>query len=397
MNIKYELQSGKITAEQWKKKVEDTFEDKYQRSLCVVESLTTEDTDGCIPIERKNKVHTWKKDALLQGIQLINPDIEKIKDALIQVHEQKKRAKEQAAATFKSEDPEAEVDEMLMTHKKLNEEMIKDGEWKESSKIAPLEIHIQLIIFAYETEQREAFEDLLKSALIRLKFRRYEMPYVSTVDILMSTSKNANIPNSFEKLPKDINSANIKAELEQLRKADKKKDGEEEKKKPIQTKEKGKAKDKGKDKEKEESQDEEDDQITDATPEELEAIKHIYINLLIQKSKNPKNAIVGLNIAMIDESIEYDIPENHYAVAVPIRQHDGVYESTNTIPYIMFKRTANFLRDEEDLLSLVTDVVVITGKSPNILPPLGYHKIPVDLRQTPHHLERAPDIDCVFI
>ena len=267
--------------------------------------------------------------------------------------------------------------------------MIKDEEWKESSKSAPLEIHIQLIIFAYETEQREAFEDLLKSALIRLKFRRYEVPYVSTVDILMSTSKNANIPNSFEKLPKDINSANIKAELEKLRKADKKKEGEEEKKEPIKTKEKGKAKGKVK----EEPQDDDDDEPTDATPEELEAIKHIYINLLIQKSKNPKNAIVGLSVAMIDESIEYDIPENHYAVAVPIRQHDGVYESTNTIPYIIFKRTANYLRDEEDLLSLVTDVVVITGKSPNILPPLGYHKIPVDLRQTPHSFERAPNID----
>ena len=55
------------------------------------------------------------------------------------------------------------------------------------------------------------------------------------------------------------------------------------------------------------------------------------------------------------------------------------------------------MRDEDDLLSLVTDVTIITGKSPHILPPTGYHKIPVDLRQTPHELERAPDADYVFI
>ena len=394
MQIKYELHSETLTPEAWKKKIEDTYPDRYHRSLCAVESLTTESTDNYISIEKKTSGCAWKKEAFMQAVQLINPDIDKVKDALIQIHEHKKRAKDQAGATFKSEDPEAEVDEMLETHKKLTGEMIKDKDWKESSYSAPLEIHIQLIIFAYEVEQREIFEDLLKSALIRLKFRRYEVPYVSTVDILMSTSKDANIPNSFEKLPKDLNAANIKVELEKLRKADKKNDNEEEKKEPIQTKQKGKGKEK--EKEKEEVK-EEDDQVLDATPEELEKIKHIYINLLIQKSKNPKNAIVGLNVTMIDESVDYDIPENHYAVAVPIRQHDGVYESNKTIPYIMFKRTANLLRDEEDLLSLVTDVLVITGKSPNILPPIGYKKIPVDLRQTPHSLERAPDIDCVFI
>lgn len=60
MLIKFELQSGKITAEQWKKKIEDTFGDRYHRSLCVVESLTTEETDGCIPIERKITAHPWK-------------------------------------------------------------------------------------------------------------------------------------------------------------------------------------------------------------------------------------------------------------------------------------------------------------------------------------------------
>ena len=142
--------------------------------------------------------------------------------------------------------------------------------------------------------------------------------------------------------------------------------------------------------------DEDEDEIT-VTPEELEIIKHIYVNLLIQRSKNPKNAIVGINVAMIDESNDYEIPDDHYTVAVPIRQHEGVYEKTNTIPYIIFKRTPNFLRDEDDLLSLITDVKVLVDKIPHILAPVGYHKILIDLRQTPEELENSLKIDYVFV
>ena len=392
MQIKYELQSGALTPDQWKKKIEETFpNNRYHRSLSVIESLSTEQPNDSIPIEKKTKNVPWKKDALVQGIQLINPDIEIVKEAMIQIHEQKKKNKEQAETTMKSEDPDAEIDELLATHKKIHSEMIKESQWKQASYSAPLEIHIQLIIFAYETDNKEAFESLLKSALIRLKFRRYEVPYVSTIDVLMSYSKTANIPNSFEKLPKDLNAANLRTELAKLQQAPKKK----EEKEPAKGKEnKGKDKDKSKEKPADEPKDEEE---VVATPEELELIKHIFVNLLVQRSKNPKNAIVGVSVCMVDENNDYEIPENHYAVAIPIRQHEGVFERTRTIPYVMFKRTPNFLRDEDDLLSLITDVTIISGKSPNIQPPIGYIKIPVDLRQTPHELERSPDVDFVFV
>lgn len=69
---------------------------------------------------------------------------------------------------------------------------------------------------------------------------------------------------------------------------------------------------------------------------------------------------------LADENTGPDIPDYHYAVAVPIWQHDGVYEKNKLIPYIVFKRTPNFLRDEEDLLSLITDVCVIQGKQSDI-------------------------------
>ena len=86
--------------------------------------------------------------------------------------------KEKVGATYKSENPSAEVDEMLTTHKKINDQMIKDKQWMKSSYNAPLEVHIQLIILVYEWTHKDTFEILLMSALLRIKFRRYEVPYV---------------------------------------------------------------------------------------------------------------------------------------------------------------------------------------------------------------------------
>ena len=100
----------------------------------------------------------------------------------------------------------------------------------------------------------------------------------------------------------------------------------------------------------------------------------------MQRTKNSQNAIVGVDVILADENVGPDLPDNHYAVAVPIRQHAGVYEKTKLIPYIVFRRTANALIDEEDCLSVVTDITVIMGQDPHIRAPLGYHKIPVDLR-----------------
>lgn len=146
----------------------------------------------------------------------------------------------------------------------------------------------------------------------------------------------------------------------------------------------------------EEKKDEEEDNIV-ASKKELELIQHIYVNMLLQRTKNPQNAIVGLDVVLGDETVGPDLPDNHFAVAVPIRQHPGAYEKTRLIPYIVFKRTANSLIDEEDCLSIVTDVKVLMGQDRFLQPPLGYTKIPVDLRQTPADLERVPNLDYVYI
>ena len=83
--------------------------------------------------------------------------------------------------------------------------------------------------------------------------------------------------------------------------------------------------------------------------------------MMLQRSKNTQNAIVGLDVVMADETIGPDIPTSHFAVAVPIRQHPGSYKKSKLIPYIVFRRTANSLIDEEDCLSIVTDVQIIMG------------------------------------
>ena len=78
--------------------------------------------------------------------------------------------------------------------------------------------------------------------------------------------------------------------------------------------------------------------------------------MLLQRTKSPQNAIVGVEVMMADETIGPEIPASHFAVAIPIRQHPGAYQKTKLIPYLVFRRTANSLIDEEDTLSVVTDI-----------------------------------------
>jgi hypothetical protein len=79
--------------------------------------------------------------------------------------------------------------------------MIAEKDWKFASKSVPIEIHVEMVKLAYECQMWPEFEKLMDPALIRLKFRRYEVPYLATLDVLMSANKIPNIPNGFEKLP----------------------------------------------------------------------------------------------------------------------------------------------------------------------------------------------------
>lgn len=144
-----------------------------------------------------------------------------MKQALIQVHEKKKRDKEKREK-IAARDPEVNLDELLENYKQQDAQMIQEKDWKFASASVPIEVHVELVKLCYECELWGEFEALLDPALIRLKFRRYEVPYLATIDVLMSTNKIANIPNGFEKLPHDLNQANLRIELKRLRASNKK-------------------------------------------------------------------------------------------------------------------------------------------------------------------------------
>ena len=215
-------------------------------------------------------------------------------------------------------------------------EMIKEKDWKFASYNVPVEIHIELLKLCYESKLWAEFDELLDPALVRLKFRRYEVPYLATIDIQMSSTKVSNITNGFEKLPQDLNASNLRIELKKLRATAKKGGAAEEEPPAVAKKEapkkeapkkedpkKAPAKGGKEDPKKpvavaEAPPEEEPDEIV-ATQKELDAINHIYVYMLLQRTKSPANAIVGLEVVMADETIGPDIPDSHFAVAVPIR------------------------------------------------------------------------------
>lgn len=308
---------------------------------------------------------------------------------------------------------------MLNKFKDQDMEMIKEKDWKFAAYNVPVEIHIEMIKLCAEAKMWNEFEDLLDPALVRLKFRRYEVPFLATVDVQMSSTRISNIPNGFEKLPQDLNAANLRIELKKLR-ASAKMSGSADDESDVDPKKKAdpkagapakadpkaaakpdpKAKPGAKDAKAAtstlEAPSAEQEEIQ-ATQKELDIINHVYVYMMLQRSKSTQNAIVGLDVVMADETIGPDIPNSHFAVAVPIRQHPGSYQKSKKIPYIVFRRTANSLIDEEDCLSIVTDVQIIMGQDRNLRPPLGYTRIDVDLRQTPAELERVPNLDYVFV
>jgi len=276
-----------------------------------------------------------------------------------------------------------DLDNMLNKFKDQDMEMIKEKDWRFAAYNVPVEIHIEMIKLCAEAKMWNEFEDLLDPALVRLKFRRYEVPFLATVDVQMSSTRISNIPNGFEKLPQDLNAANLRIELKKLR-ASAKMSGSADDESDVDPKKKAdpkagapakadpkaaakpdpKAKPGAKDAKAATSTLEappaEQEEIQ-ATQKELDIINHVYVYMMLQRSKSTQNAIVGLDVVMADETIGPDIPNSHFAVAVPIRQHPGSYQKSKKIPYIVFRRTANSLIDEEDCLSIVTDVQIIMG------------------------------------
>jgi len=149
-------------------------------------------------------MYAIRNEALKLVVELVKPDVELVKQALVQVHEKKKRDREKKEK-LQNRDPDLDLDELLDKYKQMDAEMIQEKDWKFAATCVPIEIHVELVKLSYACQMWGEFETLLDPALVRLKFRRYEVPYLATVDVLMSANKVANVPNGFEKLPRDLN------------------------------------------------------------------------------------------------------------------------------------------------------------------------------------------------
>jgi hypothetical protein len=71
--------------------------------------------------------------------------------------------------------------------------MIKEKDWKKASAKIPLEYHVELIYYAFECNNSTVLNLLLKTAIIRCKFRRIECPYVVDVDVVADFTAYPNI------------------------------------------------------------------------------------------------------------------------------------------------------------------------------------------------------------
>lgn len=113
---------------------------------------------------------------------MVKVEIEIVKNSLIQIHEKKKRDKEKKEK-LASRDNDDALDDILENYKNLDNEMIKLADWKQASNNVPIEVHVELLKLCYEARLWTEFDALLEPALVRLKFRRYEVPYLATIDI----------------------------------------------------------------------------------------------------------------------------------------------------------------------------------------------------------------------
>lgn len=134
------------------------------------------------------------------------------------------------------------------------------------------------------------------------------------------------------------------------------------------------------------------------TEAELAQIDHTYIFLCVRYTRDPKEAVVGVDVVLGDQQRGPKVEEKtHYAIPLPLQQHPGVFDKSGKIPFLIFRRTATALQDQEDALSVITSVRSLLAKSPHVTAPLGSLKIAVDLRQTPEDLERVPNLDYVYV
>ena len=398
--FKYGILSGALNLDSWKKKLEETFNiqnsdpsktnqnEVLNRNVCAINSMSNLSYYHSI-VNHDGLKLDWKTNLVQYIYSLLKNDIENIKKGILERIDRKKR--------------DIELNEKIKQNEKNYEDILNEAinanneknvtNFRQSSLNVPIEIHIELLKECYDCKLFNEFIELNDSLSIRIKYREVEMPYVSEIDIQMSSIQYANIPSKYEKIPLDLNINDYKRQIKNLREEGKYiKRGEEEKnedktdknkKQPPPKKDAKKDAKGGKKGEK--------TYTDDAVPnpyEKIDNMEHNFVYLLLKRSHNPNNAIVNLRVIMSnDVKIKKELNYNERAIAIPIKTYkDNLYEPEQKIdinainnkylPYLIIQKgVSGSLQNDNEKLSAIIDVYPLISNCPYAAPMMNYIKI----------------------
>ena len=419
--FKYGIISGNLNFESWKKKLEETYdvnmsdkndknaenkekdknkiaENILNRNICAINSISNLSFYNSI-VNHEGTKYDWKNNMINYiYTTLFKPDIDNIKNGIIEFIDKKKRDLELSSKITQNE---KNYDEIL--NEAINTNTEKEvRNYEHSSKVVPLELHVELLKACYDNKLFKEFMELIDSINTRIKYRHVEHPYISDVDIQMSSIQYANIPNGYEKIPLDLNINNYKREIKKLREAGKYiSNMDKENSQLASLVAKGNKKDKKKDAKKDAKKDPKKDAAQkkpekkineeNAVPnpyEKIENLEHNFVYLLLRRSHNPNKALTNIRIVMSnDYKIKKDIKPNERAIALPVKIFkDNLYEkeqkivlgeqSTKFFPYIIItKGSSQDLSDDNEKLNAIVDVFPLISNCPYATPKMNYVKI----------------------
>ena len=235
--FKYGILCGSLNLDAWKKKLEETFNvqnndpsktnqnEVLNRNVCAINTMSNLSYYHSI-VNHDGLKYDWKSNLVQYVYSLLKPDIENIKKGILERIDRKKRDIE---LNNKIKQNEKNYEDILNEAINANNEKNVTN-FRQSSLNVPIEIHIELLKECYDCKLFTEFIELNDSLSIRIKYREVEMPYISEIDIQMSSIQYANIPTKYEKIPLDLNINDYKRQIKNLREEGKyMKRGEEEK------------------------------------------------------------------------------------------------------------------------------------------------------------------------
>jgi len=346
LDMKYGLLQGTLMPDQWKKRLEEfpNKEDKIKaafKCLNLVKGRTIQQTGNSV---------NWKTLVTTYTVDLVSQDIQTVCKALEEISQKRKRDSYYSqVSSDHSESPE----EVLNRNREADSQMTKETVWKKASESASLETHLELLSFCYDCKLWDFFYNLSEWAETRLKYRRIEAPLVTDLNLITSKLPDSKIPKGYDKIDVDLNIAHLKQEYTRL---------------GIQQKEEKKVDPKTKAK---------TPPLKTEEPVVTPSVEHTYVYLLVKRSETEEQALCSLDVW-------FSQPKQ--GIAIPIQ----TFKNTGSTPFAVFGKDSQPGKQ-------ITDVKPLIAKHPDAQPPLDYHKVPLDLRQTPSEEERRPNNTYVYL